>query len=56
MLISLLVGIIVLGALVYIVQLIPLPEPWKQIAYVLVLLIAVIWLLRILGLVPLGLL
>lgn len=56
MLISLLVTILVIGLLVYLVQMIPLPQPWKQIALVVVIIIAIVWLLRFLGIVPAGLL
>lgn len=52
MLISLLVAIIVLGLLYYIVTLLPLPEPFKKIALIIFILIAVLWLLSFLPGVP----
>jgi len=54
MLISLLVTIIVLGLLYYIVTLLPLPQPFKQIALVIFILIAVVWLLSYIPGVPWG--
>jgi len=48
-LVSLLVAVIVLGLLVYVVGLLPLPAPFKTIAHILVILIAVIYLLGLLG-------
>lgn len=49
MLISLLVAVIVIGLLIYLVQMLPLPDPWKTIAVILVILIALIWLLGSVG-------
>lgn len=49
MLISLLVAVIVIGLLIYLVQILPLPDPWKTIAVVLVVLIAILWLVGMLG-------
>jgi hypothetical protein len=43
-LIGLLVAVIVIGLIVYLVTLLPLPAPFKTIAMVLVILIAIIWL------------
>lgn len=45
MLISLLITIIVLGLLYYCVTLLPLPPPFKQIATVIFIVIAIVWLL-----------
>jgi hypothetical protein len=49
MLISLLVTVIVIGLLYYCVTLLPLPEPFKRIAVVIFILIAIIWLLGFVG-------
>ncbi len=51
-LVSILVAVIVLGLLMYVVGLLPLPSPFKTIAYVLVLLIAIFYLLGLLGIGP----
>ena len=56
MLISLLVIVIVIGLLLYLVRLLPLDEPFKNIAMVLIILIAIVWLLSIAGMIPRGLL
>lgn len=50
-LISLLIVIIVIGVIFYILQIIPIPNPWKTIAMVLVGLICIIYLLRMIGVV-----
>jgi hypothetical protein len=44
MLISLLIAVIVLGLLLWLVQLLPLPDPFKTIALVIVVLICILWL------------
>lgn len=49
MLISLLVTVIVIGLLYYCVTLLPLPEPFKRIAIVIFILIAIVWLLGFVG-------
>lgn len=49
MLITLLITVIVIGLIVYLVTLIPLPDPWRTIAMVLIILIAIIYLLGMLG-------
>lgn len=54
LLIHLLILIIVLGAVVWIVRLIPLPPPWHNIALVLVAVIAIVYLLGLIDVVPLG--
>jgi hypothetical protein len=51
-LVSLLVAIIVLGLLIYVVGLLPLPAPFKTVAHILVVLIAIIYLLGLLGVGP----
>ena len=51
-LITLLVLIIVIGMLVYLVQLLPLPAPFKTIAMVIVILVCIVWLLNVAGLFP----
>lgn len=48
LLINILVLLIVVGALLYIIQLLPLDSTIKQIAYVLALVIVAIWLLNLL--------
>jgi hypothetical protein len=48
-LVSLLVAVVVLGLLFYVVGLLPLPAPFKTIALVIVALIAIIYLLGLLG-------
>lgn len=48
-LVSLLIAVVVLGLLFYVVGLLPLPAPFKTIAHVIVILIALIYLLGILG-------
>lgn len=51
-LIGLVVAIIVLGLLAYLVQVLPIPQPFKTIAWVLLLIVLVLW---IAGWIPLGL-
>lgn len=46
MLISLLIMVLVLGLIYYCVTLLPLPPPFKTVALVIVLIIAIIWLLQ----------
>jgi hypothetical protein len=45
MLVDLLVAVIVMGLLYYIVTILPLPQPFKTIAIVIILVICIIWLL-----------
>jgi hypothetical protein len=45
MLISILIFIIVLGLIYYLVTLLPLPAPFKQIALIVVIIIAILWLI-----------
>lgn len=45
MLIDLLVAVIVMGLIYYIVTILPLPQPFKNVAIIIVLIICVIWLL-----------
>ena len=49
MLISLLIAILVIGLLIWLIQMIPLPEPFRTVAIVIVAIIAIIWLLESLG-------
>jgi len=56
MLISLLILVIVCGLLWYLVSMLPLAAPFKTIAQVVVILIAIIWVLRVAGMLPAGLL
>jgi hypothetical protein len=51
-LVSLLIAVIVLGLLIYVVGLLPLPAPFKTIAYVIVIVIAILYLLGVLGIGP----
>jgi len=54
LLVSLLIGLIIVGLLWWVLQQIPLPPPIKQVANVVVIVIAVIWLIYVLmGLAPL---
>ncbi len=46
MLISLLILVIVVGLLIYLVQILPLPDPFRTVAMVLIVLVAIIWLLQ----------
>jgi len=55
MLIQLLIIVIVLGLLYWLVTLLPLPAPFKNIALVIVILIAIVWLLSVAGMLPRGL-
>jgi hypothetical protein len=48
-LISLLIFVIVLGLVFYILRLLPLPEPWRTVAFVILALIAIVYLLRLIG-------
>ena len=48
-LVSLLIAVVVLGLLFYVVGLLPLPTPFKTIAKVIVIVIAIIYLLGLLG-------
>lgn len=48
-LISLLVVVIVLGLLIYLVGLLPLPAPFKMAAHVIMVIIAILYLLGMLG-------
>lgn len=45
MLVDLLVAIIVMGLLYWLVTILPLPQPFKTVATVIVILICIIWLL-----------
>jgi hypothetical protein len=55
MLITLLVAVIVAGILYWIVTLLPLPQPFKNIAICILLLIFLLWLLSFAGVKPHGL-
>jgi hypothetical protein len=54
MLITLLVAVIVAGILYWIVQLMPIPQPFKNIAICILLLIFALWLLSFVGVMPHG--
>jgi hypothetical protein len=49
LLVTLLIGLIVLGVIWYIIQLLPLPEPFGRIAQIVVVAIALIWLIYVLA-------
>ena len=51
MLISLLIAVIIIGLLFYVLSLLPIAQPWKNIATVILVVIVIIWLL---GFVPMG--
>lgn len=48
-LIGFLVLVIIIGLLVYLVQLLPLPPPFKTVAMVIVILVCIVWLLNSTG-------
>lgn len=54
LLISLLVAVVIIGVVFYVLSLLPLPEPWKKIATILVCLIVLLWLLSLLGVLGTG--
>lgn len=49
MLISLLIAVIVIGLLFYVLSLLPIPQPWLNIARVILIVIVIIWLLSYVG-------
>jgi hypothetical protein len=49
LLVTLLVGLIVLGVIWYIIQLLPLPEPFGRVAQIVVVAVALIWLIYVLA-------
>lgn len=49
MLVSLLIAILVIGLVVYLIQIIPLPPPFKTAAIAVICVIAIIWLLESFG-------
>ena len=51
-LVYVLILVIILGAVIYILQLIPLASPFKEISYVVCLVIFIIILLSMVGLIP----
>lgn len=51
-LITLLVVVIIIGILFYVLSILPIPQPFKNIAYCVLGLIAVVWLLGLIGVVP----
>jgi hypothetical protein len=50
MLISLLVAVIVIGLLFWVLSMLPIPQPWANIAKVILVVIVIIWLLSFTGL------
>ena len=52
LLVQVLIVVIILGAVMYIIQLLPLGSPFKEIAYVVCLIIFIIVLLSLVGLLP----
>lgn len=53
-LIGLLIAVLIFGLVAWAIGRLPLPDPWRSIAYVLLVVIAVVYLLRLLGVVALG--
>ena len=49
MLISLLIAVIIIGLLFYVLSLLPIAQPWKNIATVILVVIVIIWLLGYIG-------
>jgi hypothetical protein len=49
MLISLLIAVIIIGLLFYVLSLLPLQQPWMNVARVILIIIAIIWLLGYVG-------
>ena len=50
MLISLLVAVIIIGLVFYLLSMLPIPQPWANIAKVILVVIVIIWLLSFTGL------
>jgi len=50
MLISLLVAVIIIGLIFWVLSMLPLPQPWANIAKVILVVIVLIWLLSFTGL------
>lgn len=48
-LISLLVVILIIGLIFYVLQMVPIPDPWRTVAIVIVAIIVIIYLLRMIG-------
>ena len=48
-LINLLIVLVILGGIIYVASIIPLPHPWKTIVMVVVALICLVYLLNMLG-------
>jgi ABC-type siderophore export system fused ATPase/permease subunit len=51
-LISIIIVLVVLGLVYYLVTLLPIPEPFRTIIYVVIILALIIWLLSFIGVVP----
>jgi hypothetical protein len=49
MLISLLIAVLVIGLIFYLLSIIPLPQPWANVAKVILVVIVIIWLLSFTG-------
>lgn len=49
MLISLLIAVIIIGLVFYLLSLLPIPQPWLNIARVILVVIVIIWLLGYVG-------
>jgi len=45
-LISLLIAIIIIGLLVYLIQVLPIPEPFRTAAYVVLVILVILWLVE----------
>jgi hypothetical protein len=52
MLVGLLVTVIIIGLLFYVVSVLPIGQPWKNIATAILVVIAIIWLLGFVPMVP----
>jgi hypothetical protein len=52
MLISLLVAVVVIGLIWYLLTLLPIPDPFRTIVNVILILIVIIWLLGFAGMLP----
>ena len=51
LLINLIVAVLVVGLLIYLIRLLPLPTPFPMILQALVVVLAILWLLRVAGLI-----
>jgi len=54
LLVYVLILVLIIGLVIYAVQQLPLPPPWKNFAIIIVVIIAILILLGLLGLIPMG--